>query len=125
VGASTQARSGGAVPTIRSVAKVVIGADPRENTIDPATRTARPAAGSSWVSSPKPPAARTMPAAITKAGRARRTSSGVSRDPRMNPKEEGSIHRPAAGHRDLCAPPARRRSGWCSGWHHRGKGADS
>jgi hypothetical protein len=124
VGASTQARSGGAVPTIRSVAKV-IGADPRENTIDPATRTARPAAGSSWVSSPKPPAARTMPAAITKAGRARRTSSGVSRDPRMNPMEEGSIHRPAAGHRDLCAPPARRRSGWCSGWHHRGKGADS
>gem|GEM_PF-2905768 len=50
---------------MRSVAKVVIGAEPRENATDPVTRTARPAAASSWVSSAKPTDASAMPAAIT------------------------------------------------------------
>src|SRR6266568_2147787 len=92
------ARSGGADPTARSVAKVSTGASARENTTEPVTRTASPAARSvpSSVSSPKPTAASPSPPAITNPGRTRLASTGVSMEPRMNPAEAGSIHRPAA-----------------------------
>ena len=52
-----------------------------------AAPTARSAAKVSTGASARPPA-------MTKAGRIRRASTGVSMDPRMNPAEEGSI-RPA------------------------------
>src|SRR4029077_11299179 len=89
------ARSGGAAPIARSVARVSTGASASDNTTDPVTRSPRPA-GPSSVNSPRPPAASPRPAAMTNAGRTRRASTGVSMDPRTDPAEEGSIHRPAA-----------------------------
>jgi hypothetical protein len=83
-------------PTARSVAKVSTGASANWNTVDPVTRIPRPATLPSRVNRASPAAASARPAAMTKAGRIRRASTGVSRDPRMNPAEAGSIHTPAA-----------------------------
>jgi hypothetical protein len=93
--AAAPARSGGAAPVTRSAARVSTGARLSENTTEPATRRVRPAVPS-WVNSPNPAAARVSPAAMTKAGRTRRVSTGVSMAPRTDPAEAGSIHRPAA-----------------------------
>jgi hypothetical protein len=62
---------------------------------DPVTRTASPVVPPSWVSSPKPAAARARPAAITATGGARRASSGTAMEPRMSAAEAGNDHRPA------------------------------
>src|SRR5205823_8119947 len=89
------ARSGGADPTTRSVVRVSTGARPSEKTTDPVTRRARPA-GPTRVNNPRPTAASVKLAAMTKAGRNHRASTGVSKDPATNPAEDGSIYRPAA-----------------------------
>src|SRR6266568_1497657 len=90
------ARSGGADPTTRSVVRVSTGARPSENTTDPVTRRASPAVLPTRVNNPRPTAASVKLAAMTKAGRNRRASAGVSKDPATKPAEDGSIHRPAA-----------------------------
>src|SRR5256885_17088352 len=89
------ARSGGAAPTTRSVARVSTGASASEKTTDPVTRSARPA-GPSRVNSHRPAAPSAMQAAMTKAGRNRRASTRGSKDPRADAGEEGSIHNPPA-----------------------------
>ena len=63
---------------------------------DPVTRTARSGAAVDRVSTAKPTAARREPPAITKAGRTRRTITGVSIEPTMNPAAEGTVHSPAS-----------------------------
>src|SRR6266511_4444800 len=87
------AGSAEAAPTVRSAARVSTGASPSENTTDPVTSTGRPVALSSWVSSRKPTATSSSPPAIATTGRARRASTGVSMEPRMNPAADGSIHK--------------------------------
>src|SRR5215475_10501242 len=66
------ARSGGAAPTARSVARVSTGASASENTTDPATTIPRPLALPSRVNRLRPTAPSARPAAMTKAGRNRR-----------------------------------------------------
>jgi hypothetical protein len=82
-----------------------------EKFADPATSSGSPLLVllGSWVSSPKPTAARARPAAITTAGGARRTSSGVAIDPRMNPAEEGNNHSPASRASDPAPAAGTRR----------------
>src|SRR5215217_4952613 len=89
------ARSGGALPTMTSVAREPTGATPSVRMTEPITRTASPQDVSAWVSIPKPTAESVRPPAITKAGRTRRAISGASRDPAISPPDEGTVHRPA------------------------------
>ena len=94
--AAAPARSGGAAPTMMSVASVNTGARPRAKTTEPLTTVASPSSPLTWASNTKPAAASTSPAAITEAGRLRRTNSGVSSEPTMKPAADGSVQRPAS-----------------------------
>ena len=78
-----------------SVLSVSAGATPAEYRNDPVTSSPRPVSAPAWVRSPKPSAASARPAAITSAGRNRRTRSGASVDPAMNPAPDGTNHKPA------------------------------
>ena len=72
------------------------GARLSENTTNPVTRRPSPAVLPTRVNNPRPTTASVKLATMTTAGRNRRASTGVSRDPATNPAEDGSIHRPAA-----------------------------
>ena len=67
---------------------------PESRSTDPMTRTASPEAPATWVSTPKPTAARTSRPPITYAGRTRRTIAGASMEPTMKRGHRG--HRPQA-----------------------------
>ncbi|MCY1380962.1 hypothetical protein D9M69_688290 [compost metagenome] len=62
---ATPARSGGALPTTRSVARVNTGARPSEETTALVTIQARPPCAGSSTSMPKPSAATPSPPPIT------------------------------------------------------------
>ncbi len=85
--------SGGAEPTIRSVATAATGDSPSEKTTDPATSAA---SESAWLSTAKPAAESSSPPAITSAGRIALTSRAVSIAPATNPSDDGSDQRPAS-----------------------------
>src|ERR671911_1887211 len=89
------ARSGGATPTIRSIARVNTGARPSEKTTDPDRNVQNPEDPSSVRKTANPPAAIRNPAAINPAGGNRRASRGVSCDPTTNASAHGKVQSPA------------------------------
>ena len=92
------ARSGGAALTIMSVPSVTTGETPTEKMTDPATRSPSPEVAATWVSSAKPAAATTRAPLIANAGRIRRTNSGASIDPRIDPPVAGNSHTASPAH---------------------------
>ena len=53
------------------------------------------------MSIPKPVAESVRPAAITKAGRTRRATSGASKEPATSPPADGNVQRPSLKRREL------------------------
>jgi hypothetical protein len=98
--AAAPARSGGAAPTIRSVASVTTGATAIDVMIHPATMTPSPETRRTWVISAKPSAPESMQIPISQPGGTRRTRTGASIEPTTNPPADDSVH--SAASRGVC-----------------------
>src|SRR5262249_3382195 len=86
------ARSGGALPEIRSAASVNTGARPSESTNEPATAACSPFEVATIA---KPATVSTRPPVIALLGLTARVSGAVSSAPTMNAIADGIDHRPA------------------------------
>ena len=86
--------SGGAEPTMMSVARVITGLMPTAMTNDPRRRSGTEST-LTWLNIARPIAATDSPAATTRPGRNRRTIRGARLEPMMNAAAEGNDHSPA------------------------------
>src|SRR5688500_12530153 len=88
------ARSGGAVPTIRSLVSVKPGAKPNEKRNEPTANQRKVVCSSITVNMAKPTADMTKPMTMSVGALTRRTTRGVISDPTTKESAQGSVQRP-------------------------------